>query len=75
MTKIQFKPIGIIHSPFKDLEGMPIQPVGARGIKGEIKLNKKYKDGLKDSWRFFTHYTNLFFSSLKWLFTRSKTIS
>ena len=48
MTKIEFKSIGIIHSPFKNLEGMPIQPIGARGIKGEINLNNEYKDGLKD---------------------------
>ena len=48
MTLIKFKSIGIIHSPFKNLEGMPIQPIGARGIKGQIQLNKKYEDGLKD---------------------------
>lgn len=48
MTKIQFKAIGTIHSPFKDLEGMPIQPIGARGIKGVINLNEEYKNGLKD---------------------------
>jgi tRNA (adenine37-N6)-methyltransferase len=48
MKTVEYKPIGIIHSPFKDLEGMPIQPVGARGIKGEIHLNDKYKEGLKD---------------------------
>jgi tRNA (adenine37-N6)-methyltransferase len=48
MTVIEFREIGVIHSPFKNLEGMPIQPIGARGIKGEIHLNKKYKDGLKD---------------------------
>jgi len=48
MTKIEFKSIGTIHSPFKDLEGMPIQPVGARGVKGMINLNDEYRDGLKD---------------------------
>jgi len=48
MTTIKFKSIGIIRSPFKDLDGMPIQPVGARGIKGEIHLNNEYKEGLKD---------------------------
>jgi tRNA-Thr(GGU) m(6)t(6)A37 methyltransferase TsaA len=48
MTTIEFNSIGTIHSPFKDLEGMPIQPIGARGIKGEIHLNEEYKDGLKD---------------------------
>jgi tRNA (adenine37-N6)-methyltransferase len=48
MTTIEFTSIGTIHSPFKDLEGMPIQPIGARGINGEIHLNEEYKDGLKD---------------------------
>ncbi len=27
---------------------MPIQPVGAEGVKGEIILNKEYEEGLKD---------------------------
>jgi tRNA (adenine37-N6)-methyltransferase len=48
MATIEFKSIGIINSPFKDLEGMPIQPIGARGIKGEIHVNLEYEDGLKD---------------------------
>jgi tRNA (adenine37-N6)-methyltransferase len=48
MTKIEFESIGTIHSPFKNLEGMPIQPIGAREIKGEINLNNEYEDGLKD---------------------------
>ncbi|MBI4814177.1 MAG: tRNA (N6-threonylcarbamoyladenosine(37)-N6)-methyltransferase TrmO, partial [Methanobacterium sp.] len=48
MNPVQYNPIGIIHSPFKDLHGMPIQPIGARGVKGQIKLDKKYESGLKD---------------------------
>ena len=48
METIEFKAIGTIHSPFKDLNGMPIQPIGAKGIHGEIHLKKEYKDGLKD---------------------------
>lgn len=31
-----FVPIGTIHTPFEDIKGMPIQPRGATGIKGEI---------------------------------------
>jgi len=45
---IMYYPIGTIHSPFKNLEGMPIQPVGAKGVKGEIHLREKYKEGLTD---------------------------
>ncbi len=48
MKTIEFKSIGTIHSPFNDLEGMPIQPIGAKGIKGQINLKNEYKDGLKD---------------------------
>ncbi|HEY0196057.1 MAG TPA: tRNA (N6-threonylcarbamoyladenosine(37)-N6)-methyltransferase TrmO [Methanobacterium sp.] len=48
MDVIKYKPIGIIRSPFKELEGMPIQPVGASGIKGEIHIEEEYKEGLKD---------------------------
>jgi tRNA (adenine37-N6)-methyltransferase len=48
MGPVQYNPIGIIYSPFKELHGMPIQPVGARGVKGTIKLEKEYETGLKD---------------------------
>lgn len=46
--KIEYQPIGVIHSPFKELEGMPIQPAGASGIKGTIEVFPDYKMGLKD---------------------------
>lgn len=45
---IQFEPIGIIHSPFKELEGMPIQPKGAAGAKGTVEVFEPFKAGLDD---------------------------
>jgi len=45
---IKFLPIGVIHSPFKKTEGMPIQPKGASGIKGTVELLEEYHAGLKD---------------------------
>ncbi|MEN6294258.1 MAG: tRNA (N6-threonylcarbamoyladenosine(37)-N6)-methyltransferase TrmO [Methanobacterium sp.] len=48
IDEIIYKPIGTIHSPFKNLEGMPIQPIGAKGVEGEIQLDEKYEEGLKD---------------------------
>ena len=48
METFQYRPIGIIHSPFDKPEGMPIQPVGARGIKGTVDVQAEYEDGLKD---------------------------
>jgi tRNA-Thr(GGU) m(6)t(6)A37 methyltransferase TsaA len=45
---IKYKPIGIIHTPFNDPEGMPIQPAGAEGIKGTVEMFPEYENGLKD---------------------------
>jgi tRNA-Thr(GGU) m(6)t(6)A37 methyltransferase TsaA len=48
MNQVTFKPIGIIHSPFTDIEGMPIQPSAAKGIRGQIVINEDYIEGLAD---------------------------
>ncbi len=42
------EPIGIIHSPFTDIENMPIQPTGAADIEGTVHINELYAEGLKD---------------------------
>ncbi len=42
------QPIGIIHSPFLDLENMPIQPKGALDVIGTIELEEQYSKGLAD---------------------------
>ena len=47
-TKITYSPIGVIHSPFTNIEDIPIQPKFAKGIKGEIEILPKYVKGLKD---------------------------
>ncbi|MBN2364513.1 hypothetical protein JXL83_10335 [candidate division WOR-3 bacterium] len=46
--KISYEPVGIIHTPFKSREGMPIQTRGAKGIKGKIVLNEEFVPGLSD---------------------------
>jgi len=48
LDPIVFRPIGIIHSPFHNREGMPIQPPGAKGIRGTIELLPCYTEALKD---------------------------
>ena len=45
---IEFAPIGIVHSPFTELEDMPIQPKGAAGIKGTVEVFESFTEGLKD---------------------------
>jgi tRNA-Thr(GGU) m(6)t(6)A37 methyltransferase TsaA len=46
--QIIFRPIGIIHSPFKEAKKMPIQPAGAKSVEGTIDINPEFENGLKD---------------------------
>ena len=46
--KIVYRPIGIVHSPFKNLEGMPIQPSRARGVEGTVEVFPEFQEGLQD---------------------------
>ena len=46
--EINYRPIGVIHSPFTDIGGMPIQPTGASGIRGTIEVFPEFAEGLKD---------------------------
>ncbi len=48
MNEIIYKSIGIIHSQFNTLSGMPIQPSAAPGIKGTVEVFSDYAAGLKD---------------------------
>ena len=45
---INMTPIGIIHTPFKKREGMPIQPVGAAGTLGTVEIFEEFQAGLAD---------------------------
>ena len=48
MYEITYKPIGIIHSPFKVPKGAPIQPAVAKDIEGTVEVFPEYAPGLKD---------------------------
>ena len=48
MKEIIYKPIGIIHSPFKEQKGTPIQPSSGKGIKATIEIFPEYIQGLQD---------------------------
>jgi tRNA-Thr(GGU) m(6)t(6)A37 methyltransferase TsaA len=60
--KIDFQPIGIIHSPHKELSKIPIQPVFCEGIEGKVILNAQYIEGLKDLDEFSHIYLFFYFN-------------
>jgi len=45
---IELRPIGTIHTPFEQREGMPIQPAGATDVMGTIKVFEEFREGLQD---------------------------
>ena len=45
---IQYTPIGIVHSPFKEPRDAPIQPTFARDVEGTIEIFPEYAEGLAD---------------------------
>ena len=63
MDTITYQPIGIINTPFKNKEGMPIQPSGAIGVRGTIKISADYIAGLKDL-EGFSHIILMMFGDL-----------
>jgi tRNA (adenine37-N6)-methyltransferase len=43
-----FKPIGVIHTPYRDPRGTPIQPTASQGVEGQIEILPEYAAGLQD---------------------------
>jgi len=46
--KIELSPIGIIHTPFKTVNNVPIQPTADKDSEGWIEVFDEYSDGLAD---------------------------
>ena len=48
MKEISFAPIGIVHSPFSEPKGTPIQPSAAGNMVGTVEVFPQFAAGLKD---------------------------
>ena len=46
--KIEYKAIGVVHSPFKEVRGTPIQPSRAKDTRGTVEVFDEYVEGLSD---------------------------
>jgi tRNA-Thr(GGU) m(6)t(6)A37 methyltransferase TsaA len=45
---IKIYPIGVIHTPFSEREGMPIQPNGKAAGEGIVEVFPEFEEGLQD---------------------------
>jgi tRNA-Thr(GGU) m(6)t(6)A37 methyltransferase TsaA len=45
---VNYKPVGVIHSPFKNRVGIPRQAVGAPEVAAQIEIFDEYIGGLSD---------------------------
>jgi len=57
MEEIIYRPIGVIHSPFRSIEEMPIQPSGAQDVLGTVEIEPEYADGLEGFSHIFLLYS------------------
>lgn len=48
IMKIEYRPIGVVHSPFTELKGMPIQPSRSESSSGTVEIYNEFQEGLKD---------------------------
>jgi len=48
MSEVVYRPIGVVHSPFKVPQDVPIQSVAAEGVMGIVEVAREYVDGLRD---------------------------
>jgi tRNA (adenine37-N6)-methyltransferase len=56
-----FRTIGLIHSPHRELSKIPIQPVFCKDIEGTVIVNAPYVDGLKGLQEFSYIYLFYYF--------------
>ena len=45
---IEYRPIGVVHSPFSETKDAPTQPKRAKGVRGTVEIFPEFVDGLSD---------------------------
>lgn len=48
MSEVVYRPIGVVHSPFRAPQDVPIQSAAARGVNGYVEVAEEYVEGLRD---------------------------
>ena len=48
IEKIIYRPIGTIHTPYKNTKGVPNQPTAGKNVEGTVVMRPEFVAGLKD---------------------------
>ena len=48
LSNIEIHPIGIVHSPYKQASGTPVQPCLASGVQGTVEVLEEFQEGIED---------------------------
>jgi tRNA-Thr(GGU) m(6)t(6)A37 methyltransferase TsaA len=48
MSEVVYRPIGVVHSPFKAPQDVPIQSAAAKEVNGYVEVAEEYVEGLRD---------------------------
>jgi tRNA (adenine37-N6)-methyltransferase len=48
LEQLTYKPIGVVHSPFKQPKDTPIQATASKGVIATVEIYPEYSEGLKD---------------------------
>jgi len=46
--KIEYQPIGVVHSPFTEGDEIPFQPSLGKGVAGSVEVFPEFAEGLDD---------------------------
>lgn len=47
-TPITYRPIGVVRSPFRSPQGMPVQPLRGKEVRGRVEVLPEFAAGLAD---------------------------
>jgi len=59
MKEVKYSPIGVVHSPYRQPSGTPVQPTAAKDVRGTVEIFPEYVEGLKDM-KGFSHIVLLY---------------
>jgi tRNA-Thr(GGU) m(6)t(6)A37 methyltransferase TsaA len=59
MKEVRYSPIGVVHSPYRQPSGTPVQPTAAKDVRGTVEIFPEYVEGLKDM-KGFSHIVLLY---------------